>query len=271
VPVLTYHAMNIGGNAYVDNDHVALATDLELLHQRGFAVRPLAEIVARFFDAPPAASDERWVGLAFDDGADFDARDIVHPTHGPQRSMLGVLRDFAARHPGAQPRLHATAFVIVSPEARRALDRTCMVGRGWWNDDWWDEALASGLIGIGNHSWDHNHDSLADARPIEAVRGTFRSIDTREKADYEVAQADEWLRTRAPNRAASLFAYPYGECNDYLVGTYFPERAARYAAAFTTQPGLIEASSDRWRLPRFTCGLDWKAPAQLAAILEGAR
>ena len=30
IPILTYHAMNVSGNSYESNDHVAFAADLDL-------------------------------------------------------------------------------------------------------------------------------------------------------------------------------------------------------------------------------------------------
>ena len=273
VPVLAYHAMNVAGNGYGSNDHVALASDLRQIAAAGLRVAPLRAVV----DALLAGRLEALrgtVALSCDDGSDFDYRDIEHPTHGPQRSMVNVLRDFHAEHPGAQPALHLTCFVIVSPQARAELDRTCMVGRGWWNDDWWREAVASGLAGIGNHSWDHNHASLARAPLPGVATGTFRSIARRDAADHEILQAQEHLERAAPNDAAALFAYPFGECNDFLVDDYLPRLAARAArgaplAAFTTEPGYVEPGSGRWRLPRFVCGDHWKSPAELARILAG--
>jgi hypothetical protein len=276
IPVFAYHSMNVHGNDYGTNDHVAFAADLEQLTAEGFEIRPLHRIVEALRTEPESLEGHRIAGLSCDDGPDFDYRDLDHPTWGPQRSILNILRDFRERHPDTQPALHVTAFVIVSPEARAILDRTCMVGRGWWNDDWWAPAAATGLMGIGNHSWDHNHESFADpARPDEK-RGTFLSIESFDAAEREIGQADRYLRAKVPNPCASLFAYPYGEANDFLAGSYLPEYSARMArdgglrAAFTTHPDYVSAGSDPWRLPRFTCGLDWKSPEDLQRILNGA-
>jgi peptidoglycan/xylan/chitin deacetylase (PgdA/CDA1 family) len=274
LPVLTYHAMNVGGNAYADNDHVALASDLRTLTRAGFVVEPLPAAVDRLLRGD-AGDGRRRVALTCDDGSDFDYRDIEHPTHGMQRSMVNVLRDFQREQPGAQPQLHITCFVIVSPEARTELDRTCMIGRGWWNDDWWSEAVASGLAGIGNHSWDHHHGTLATAPFAHAALGTFRSVTRADIADHEILRAQRHLLRAIPNDAARLFAYPFGECNDFLVDDYLPRLLAREPrsaplAAFTTEPGYLEAGSNRWRLPRFMCGDHWKSPAGLEAILAGA-
>jgi hypothetical protein len=276
IPVFAYHSMNVHGNDYGTNDHVALAADLEHLTADGYEIRPLHRIVEALRTDPESLEGRRIAGLSCDDGPDFDYRDLDHPAWGVQRSILNILRDFRERRPGAQPALHVTAFVIASPEARAILDGTCMVGRGWWNDDWWAPAVATGLMGIGNHSWDHNHESFADpARPGEK-RGTFLSVASFEAAEHQVAQADRYLRAKAPNPSASLFAYPYGEANDFLAGRYLPEYSGRpprnggLRAAFTTQPDYVSRESDPWRLPRFTCGLDWKSPEDLHRILDGA-
>jgi hypothetical protein len=273
IPVLTYHAMNVAGNDYADNDHAALAADLRQVTRAGLRVEPLRKVVdgllaGGFGDGVPR------VALCCDDGSDFDFRDIEHPAHGRQRSMLNVLRDFAAEFPDAQPHLHLTCFVIVSPEARAQLDRTCMIGRGWWNDDWWGDAVASGLAGIGNHSWDHNHGTLAEPPFAGVATGTFRSVVTDQVADHEIRRAHEHLRRVVPNDGAALFAYPYGECNDFLVGRYLPRQAESAAhptlAAFTTEPAYVEPGSNRWRLPRFVCGDHWRSPGELQRILGDA-
>ena len=114
VPVLAYHAMNVAGTDYATNDHVAFAADLELVQALGARIVPLAE-VARAAVEGRLESLSGCVALSLDDGADFDAYDLPHPVWGPQRGMLGIMRDFRARHgPAAQPGLHATSFAIVS-------------------------------------------------------------------------------------------------------------------------------------------------------------
>ena len=270
VPVLTYHAMKIHGNAYGDNDLVALASDLETIHARGFRIVRLAHVVAEWRKEPSAWDGQRIVALTCDDGPDFDFVDLPHPTAGPQRSVLNILRDFHARHPDASP--HVTSFVIVSPEARVELDRSCMIGRGWWNDSWWREAAASGFMDIANHSWDHNHDALPDRFSHGVARGTFRSIDSRELADAEIRVAHEFLLRHAPNRGNALFAYPYGERNDYLVDDYFPRHGPPLGieAACTDGAELFDAKANPWAVPRFICGRDWKTPGELRAILDRA-
>jgi peptidoglycan/xylan/chitin deacetylase (PgdA/CDA1 family) len=260
--------MHISGGAYADNDHVAFATDLGVITKAGFRIAPLHELARISRENPDALNGRKVVALTCDDGPDFDFHDLPHPSWGTQRSMLNILADFRARAPAAQPDLFLTSFVIVSPEARAALDVTCMIGKGWWNDAWWPGAIASGLMGIANHSWDHNHESLpAEGR---AARGTFRNIADRELADRQIRRAGEYLRTHAPNPSAGLFAYPYGESNGYLSGEYFPAwgEAMGMSAAFDTRAQPWTAECSRWEIPRYVFGHDWKDAAGLERILQ---
>jgi hypothetical protein len=145
-----------------------------------------------------------------------------------------------------------------------------MVGRGWWSEDWWAEAIATGLMGIASHSWDHNHEALANPSFPHVRRGRFTSIDTREAADYQIAQAAEYLWERAPNPAARIFAYPYGPSGRYLVNEYFPTRGAalRIDACVSDDARPWTDKSNRWSLPRYIHGRDWQEPAQLAKLLR---
>jgi hypothetical protein len=76
---------------------------------------------------------------------------------------------------------------------------------------------------------------------------------------------------RAPR--AGLFAYPYGETNDYLVRDYLPNRIAehRLRAAFGTDPEPVTRESERWNLPRYVCGHHWRSADALAALLGDLR
>lgn len=272
IPVLTYHAMRIDGNEYALNDHVALKEDLLAVAALGFAVKSLSDIVARSSNGSrSSASAEKWVGLAFDDGPDFDFYDLPHPAWGMQRSMLNIMMDgMSASRPTKAPPVHATSFVIVSPEARRQLDRTCMIGRDWWRDEWWSKAVLTGYLAVGSHSWDHNHPSLQRGESTASPNGTFTVIDNFEAAEYQIAQAASLLKEKAPNAGTALFAYPYGETSDYLVREYFPLHGARLGiqAAFTCEPSPVTEGCNRWRLPRYVFGRDWKSPEELARILR---
>lgn len=272
VPILTYHASDIRGNAYGESDLAALAQDLEHVSREGFRVLALSAIAHLRLASPHELDSQPTVGFSCDDGTDFDFHDLPHPVAGPQRSVLNTLRSFHASHPG-EPQARITSFVIASPAAREALDRACLVGKGWWNDAWWPQAVASGLMEIASHSWDHNHDALEPGPGAGVRRGTFRSIDSEDLADYQIAQSVRHVREKAPNAGASLFAYPYGETNGFLVGDYLPRRAASIGleAAFTTEPEFVHPGSQRWALPRFVFRRDWSSPAELARILREAR
>jgi peptidoglycan/xylan/chitin deacetylase (PgdA/CDA1 family) len=270
VPILAYHATNVDGSAYATNDHVALAGDLRLIDALGFRVVPLTQVVDALLSH--TALPERALAITFDDGTDFDFHDRVHPTQGMQRGMLNILRDFLDEHGAArQPQLHATAFVVASPVAREELDRRSMVGEGWWGDDWWPQAVASGRPDIGNHSWDHNHALVTRTLP-RAVANTFETVDTRELADYQIRQAYDYIARKARNAAADLFAYPFGETNEFLLREYLPAGPARTGvrAAFTTEPAHVTQQSNRWALPRYVCGSAWTSPDGLRALLAQA-
>ena len=270
IPVLTYHSMRIDGNAYAENDVVALASDLRTISMTGRRIEPLARIVDALLEGDQAFFWQPVVGLSCDDGPDFDFHDLVHPSAGSQRSVLNVIEDGAAQLPEVKP--HITSFVIVSPDARAELDRSCMIGRGWWNDSWWASAVASGCMHIGNHSWDHNHDALPNRFDRGVRRGTFKTIDRKDLADHQIDQAAAYLQRHAPNPGAALFAYPYGESNPYLLNEYFEQVGERIGvrAAFGDGAQPITPSSPRWNLPRYVFGRDWTSPEMLRDLLHAS-
>lgn len=267
LPILTYHGVNVAGNDYADNDHVALASDLSTIDRLGWRIVPLPEAVSRRLAGHDDWAAPRSVAVTFDDGTDFDWRDLPHPVHGTQRSLHGCLADFrAARGRDA----HATSFVVVSRDAREHIDRVGLANRGWWSDAWWTEAATGGHAAIASHSWDHNHHLVTPPAGRERATGTFRSIDRFELAEDEIARATMHLRRIAPNPGDRLFAYPYGETNDYLVREYLPRQHARIGldAAFGDGARPMTAADDRWCLPRYVCGRDWRRPEDLEALLR---
>ncbi len=272
VPILTYHGRNVFGADYARNDHVALRSDLETITARGWRIAPLTEVVDTFL-AGNVMRDT--LCLTFDDGTDYDVRALDDPEHGPQPGLLNVMADFQRAHPGAQPGLRATAFVIASPDARHAMDVMCVHGRGWMSEAWWKDAVAGGLIDIGNHSWDHNHEAVPVVAQRNQEKGNFFCIDTEADADAQIRRAHAYIAARAPCAANALFCYPYGHVSAYLRDTYLPVQAASGApfvrAAFGTDAGYLSAESDRWNLPRFVCGWHWTSPEALGAILDAAR
>jgi hypothetical protein len=273
IPILTYHSADIRGNDYGDNDLAALASDIEQITRSGIRIMPLSTIVDLWLTSPHTLDSRPTIAITCDDGTDFDSRDLPHPVAGPQRSALNILRDFHAGPLGPQqPTLSATSFVIVSPSARARLDETCLIGKGWWNDDWWSPAIATGLMEIASHSWDHNHDTLPAGEFAGVERGTFDSIVSDALADYQVASAASYLMQRAKNPGASLFAYPYGKSNEFLVKDYLPRRAGAIGvkAAFADKPEPMHRASNRWELPRYVFRRDWTSSSELKRILETA-
>ena len=270
VPILTYHSTNIYGNDYATNDHVALTEDLRTIARLGLRIVSAAQVVDVLLGEAPRSSVDNAIALTCDDGSYFDWHDMDHPHFGVQRGFAGILRDHMLRT-GRHAQM--TSFVIVSPEARAVLDVTCMAGRDWWRDDWWREATSEGLISIENHSWDHNHATLPQTVQREQRKGTFRTIDTWTDADAEIRAAAAWLDTHLAPCRSTLFAYPYGEWNDYLVREYFPRHGHEHCqrAAFTGEPHPVEADSDRWLLPRYVCGHHWKTPGELERLLRELR
>ncbi|MCC6380267.1 MAG: polysaccharide deacetylase family protein [Burkholderiales bacterium] len=267
--ILAYHSHHVVGAGYEVNDHVAFARDLDLLTNLGWTIVPLSDLVA----AHAEDSKERLVALTFDDGPVYDVDDVVHPELGPQRSFAGAMRDFAARRPGAQPRLHATSFVIASPEGRLAMEASADATYTWLapgalSESWWLPAIESGLIAIANHSWDHLHPALAAVRHSRGARGDFAQVDTATDADAQVRDASAYLWSATRGRSLPYFAYPFGHHNAFLARDYLPSVGAGVcAAAFTTEPRLVVPGDSRFLLPRFVCGADWRSPEALARLL----
>jgi SAM-dependent methyltransferase len=273
IPILTYHSLNIEGNDYLGNDHVAFREDLRLLTALGWRIVPLVDVVD-YLGRETSAWPEKCVAITFDDGTNFDYEDLEHPTAGTQRSMLNIMRDFQLEHSHAQPALHATSFVIASPQARCDMDRVCILGKGWMSDTWWQPAVASGLFHIGNHSWDHCHDSLKEIAQRDQLKGTFAGVDNEGDADAQIRRAAAAISRLAPNPGAVLFAYPYGTTSRYLVDDYLPRQAVTgggfVRAAFSTEPELVTPATNRWWMPRYVCGHHWKSSKELEAILRDA-
>lgn len=259
VLVLCYHSTNVNGSDYAANDHVALRADLAAVEAQGWRIVDAAQAVLQ-----PHAEELR-VAFTCDDGCTLDALDFEHPLHGHQDSFLRILREHHAR--GGQ-RARMASFVIASRAARAELDRRDFLGLGIWHDDWWRDAIASGHFSIENHSYDHNHPSLARSVQRDNRRGDFHVIDNDADARAEIAQGSAEIEALCGVRP-QLFAYPWGQHNAFLADTWLPRHARELglAGAFTTaapQPPVF----DRWRIPRMVCGSDWRSPAQFAAMLE---
>lgn len=273
VPILTYHALNATNTHYAANDHVALEEDLRLIRALGFKVAPLQEIAKMTWSRAPSRLDRgQWIGLSFDDGTDFDYVDVkAHEYLGDVKSFCTILTESGATS-GGWPQPTATAFVIASPEARAVLDKTCIAGLNQWRDAWWIEAARTGILAIGNHSWDHLHYTLDTVAHHEQRKGTFKCIDNLADADAQIMHASNYIARLTNGRSVRLFAYPYGETTEYLIGGYFPNNMKRHRmlAAFSAAGEYATCESNRWSIPRFVCGQHWKSPEELEGILRGA-
>jgi peptidoglycan/xylan/chitin deacetylase (PgdA/CDA1 family) len=277
--VLTYHSHHVQGPDYARNDHVALPADLHAIAQAGariVSLATLADAIETFHRSPATTrGSPTLVALTFDDGPVWDFTDFVHPIYGPQRSFANAMRDFLRTPAGrGQPETCATSFVIASPDARRVMETTfdaeyTFLEPGVLDDDWWSEAVASGLIGIGNHSWDHLHPKLDVVAHSRQARADFTQVTTVADADAQIRDAMIYIDAQTNGHAAPFFAYPFGHCNDYLSGVYLPNQGKGIGlrAAFTTEPLAIDGTQSIWRLPRFTCGHHWRHPDQLRAIV----
>ncbi|TDR23624.1 polysaccharide deacetylase family protein [Marinicella litoralis] len=264
VPILTYHANNINGMAYQNNDHVALQEDLQLIHDLGFRIISLDELMQWKAGNMSDSEFEKTVVLTCDDGTWFDYHDVDHPTYGKQISFFNILKNHQQQ---THTPVHMSNFVIVSPAARVILDEKCLVGRGWWTDDWWLAAQKSGLMAIENHSWDHNHGVLDNKN---ADDDSFKAIDNQADCDRQLKQSQEFLsRFFAGQHPVKYFAYPYGNFSDFLRYEYLPTQGTQLGlvAAFTTEPKHVTSKSHLWAMPRYVCNNDWNNTEQLKNLL----
>lgn len=280
--VLTYHSHRVQGPDYARNDHVAFPVDLQNIARSGGRIVSLATLVdaveAHQIGSRVHDDAATMVALTFDDGPVWDFLDFVHPVLGHQRSFANAMLDFRATEAGhAQREITATSFVIASPDARRAMESTfdaefTFLLPGTLRDDWWQEAIATGLLAIGNHSWDHLHPALESVAHSRQARGDFTQVTEVVDADAQIRAALDYVNTRTGGRAAPYFAYPFGHFNRFLLDDYLPGagRTMGLRAAFTTEPKAIDGSESVWRLPRFTCGHHWRSSDELAAILTAA-
>jgi len=272
IPVLTYHGMNITENTYAGNDHIALASDLETIDELGFRVVPLSRVVGWHQGMLADEEMSRAVAITFDDGSWFDFYDLDHPACGPQRSMFNILGDFQKRSTSSRS-VHATSFVISSPRARSSLDQSCMIGKGWWGDQWWPQAAASGLMAIECHSWDHVHPGLDRVAQQDQIKGDFREVKSYADSEIQFARAGDYIAEALKGKRPTLFAFPYGQASDYAVSDYLPNHQSehQFRAAFATGPNAVSRNDNIWLLPRFVCGPDWQSAQGLKDILSDAQ
>jgi len=266
--VLTFHSHNVSGDDYATNDHVALDLTLALLERLRIPVVRLLDAArslrAGTFPRLPA----RFACLTFDDGTDYDWRDLEFRGHGVQRSMGTILRAHSRRLLGLawSKRAHATSFVIASGAARREIAGAALGDPSLMTDDWWRPAQRSGLMDIGTHGWDHVHPAVSSMSSRSRLIERFDLVEDAGEAELQVDRAAAAIRGIAGHGAARIFAYPYGQVSDFLAGEYFPRQSSIVAAVGTT-PEPMTARSDPWRVPRYVCGHHWQSEDDLRALI----
>ncbi|MCL2871412.1 MAG: polysaccharide deacetylase family protein [Betaproteobacteria bacterium] len=271
IPVLCYHSFQIAGTAYSQNDHTALEEDLRyLLDAQYRLISPLALAVA-LRQKNGALLTEKLACITFDDGMDFDYFDQEHKNAGVVKSFHTILNQSALLknvvRNGAANAAATVAFMIASVEARQVIDQFCL-GKNQFCDRWWRECAQQGIIGIGNHSWDHTYKTLDTVCQADNIKGSFHAISTYADADQQIRAAQDYLDSATGGCATPLFAYPYGDVSDYLVNEYFPnyEKEHRQLAAFSAGGEPVTQSSNLWALPRYVCGQHWRNPEEFRKI-----
>jgi len=260
IPVLTYHSTNISGNEYSDNDLVAFRADLKLINDLGVVIISAKQMVQWLEDEVVLDLTKKYVVLTFDDGCELDFIDWMHPTFGQQQSFYSTMKSY-------NNDIHATSFVIASSEARKVLVKTCTAGYEIWGDQWWQEAENTGLMSIENHSWDHVHHTLENVSQLDNIKGDFKQILSDKDANNQISNASEYIDSCVIKKQTSLFAYPYGHYNTYLVDNFFPKEQSQIKAAFTCEPNAVSKATNKWMIPRYVCGLHWKNTEELKQIL----
>lgn len=271
--VLTYHSHNISGSDYASNDHIALETDLRTITSLGCKIASLSTI-SRVVETGQVDAHTNLVGVSFDDGPIFDYGDFVHPQYGAQRGFLNIMRDFIEDSgTRAQPDLHATSFVIASRAARQAMETSPECGfpylKDWLTDRWWREAVETGLVEIGNHSWDHVHPAPQTVALRSGSRGDFTRVDNYIDATSQIKSASDFINNLVDGRC-KLFAYPFGHSNRYLSEEYLPKLQDEHGlcAAFGAQGRGVRSGDSVWNIPRAICGFHWKSKEGLVDLIQ---
>ncbi|MFC3193521.1 polysaccharide deacetylase family protein [Marinicella sediminis] len=268
IPVLTYHANNITGTAYAENDHTALKTDLNTLHEHGFQVIPLLW-VAEWVQGKRnlgELNNGKLVAISCDDGLNLDYESGNFLDQGQQPGFFQILQSFIDEvGKERQPHAHLTSFVIASPKARRAIESHSLEGQQLMSDKWWKAASDSPLFSIENHSWDHRHPAIYDHREAD-----FRNINCETLADQQILFAGQQI-TKNTGLDCQLFCFPFGQYNEYLIKQYLPEQQQKHqlTGAFSCDPKAVTRDSNPWCLPRFVCGLHWQSTADLTQLVLG--
>src|SRR5260221_5250106 len=253
--VLTFHSHNVSGNGYASSDQVALDGTLDLLERVRIPVLRLLNVARELRNGTFDTLPERFACITFDDGSDYDWRDLAFPGHGPQRSMYTILRAHSRSLLGIAwlKRSHATSFVIASGQARSAIALQALGDAALMSDSWWRAAQRSGLMDIGTHGWNHVHPAVSEMAARPELRERFDRIDDESDAREQVDRAFDAIHARAGGSAGRIFAYPYGQVSEFIAKRHLPAQG-EIVAAVGVEPRPVQAHSDPWRIPRYVCG-----------------
>jgi len=259
IPIFCYHSMNVTGNSYASNDHIALERDIAKLKQLSYTILPLSRIAGALLNGTLDGLPKKVAGISCDDGFHSDYYSMRTPEGVELPGFYSIFR----RHG-----VVGTAFLIASPEARRQLNDQNFQGFGKIDDSWWREAIRGGYLEFGNHSWDHNHPDVDPVAQRNQEKGNFFAIDSGPDAERQISQAHQQLQADLEGGLKPLFAYPYGHVNDFLRRHFLPGNRVGIEAAFSTEPAFVTEDTDRWCIPRFVCGHHWRSEDDFLAIVS---
>ncbi|MEO8102973.1 MAG: hypothetical protein ABI790_10620 [Betaproteobacteria bacterium] len=265
--ILTFHPVH-RGDGYAANDHIAFQETLRELSELRIPCRPLHQLISALSN--PIARwrlPERFVALTCDDGELGEVAQLPAFDGTLSPSFSELQNQFVSAQKACDGIPHITSFVIASEDARSQIRPN-----GDLTHSWWKGVAQSKLGAIENHSWDHCHPDVSEIRQRTQAKGTFKGVDTYDDADMQIRQAALVIDKMIAPRRTSLFAYPFGDTNEYLVHEYLPRFRNEHgmSAAFTTEPAPVTRNSNRWTLPRYVCGHDWKSSEELRALLKDA-
>ncbi|HVZ68510.1 MAG TPA: polysaccharide deacetylase family protein [Rhizomicrobium sp.] len=196
----------------------------------------------------------------------FRARAFLRYAPAGQYALPHLGRiDFVSRpRDTEEERIVALLKTLSAAQARETLDAM-------------DDALAeAGLADLGTLfpsdaflSWEQLKQLAAHGVAIGAHAHWHWPMNGRQTPDHLAEQAT--LSKRLIEQeigACSVFAYPFGNAGDVTKPAWQAVREAGYEAAFTTLSGTLDASINRYLLPRHGIGLDETNIASAVAMLR---
>ena len=149
------------------------------------------------------------------------------------------------------------------------LDRTCLVGRGWWTDAWWPDAEREGLIAIESHSWDHNHATLPETAQRDRPRGHVpqHRYARRSPTPRSGRRMTGSMRTARAARGPVRVSVRRDE---RVSVARLPAESRRPSIGCAPHSAPMrdrsERDSDRWNLPRYVCGHHWRSSGRALLV-----